>query len=73
MSDDGVFLVYAAERYKNDKKLNGLQLKELFDRYDVWDYIYTSADALHTTGDRYIIEDIDLYIEARKRAGRVDR
>ena len=66
MSNDGIFLAYAAERYKNDKNINGLELKKLFDKYDVWDYIYTSADALHTTGDKYIVEDIDLYIESKK-------
>lgn len=68
MSDNGVFLVYAVERYKNEKKLSGREVKELFDRYDVWSYIYTSADSLHTTGDKYIIEDIDLYIESRQHA-----
>ena len=65
-SDDLIFLVYATERYKNEKNLTGLEVKELFDRYDVWDYIYTSADALSCDGDKYIVEDIDLFIEARK-------
>ena len=65
-SDDLIFLVYATERYKNDKNLTGFEVKELFDRYDVWDYIYTSADALSCDGDKYIVEAIDLFIEARK-------
>ena len=66
MTDNGTFLAYTAERYKNAKNINGRELKELFDKYDVWDYIYTSADALHTTGDKYIVEDIDLFIESKK-------
>ena len=33
-----------------------------------WDYIYSCFEALHTTGENYIIEDIDLYIEARQAA-----
>ena len=66
MTDNCVFLAYAAERYKNEKKMNGSELKTLFDKYDVWNYIYSSAPALHTTGDKYIIEDIDLFIESKK-------
>ena len=66
MTDNGVFLAYVAERYKNAKNLKGKELKELFDKYDIWDYIYTSADALHATGDKYIVEDIDLFIESKK-------
>ena len=34
----------------------------------VWNYIYSCFEALHTTGENYIVEDIDLYIEARQQA-----
>lgn len=44
------------------------QVAELFTRYRVWDYVYSCFEALHTTGANYIVEDIDLYIEARKPA-----
>ena len=30
--------------------------------------VYSCFEALHTTGANYIVEDIDLYIEARKPA-----
>ena len=33
------------------------------------DYVYSCFEALHTTGANYIVEDIDLYIEARQPAG----
>lgn len=68
MSGKLEFTVYATERYKNDKNLTGLEVKQLFDRYDVWDYILSSADVLSSDGDRYIVEDIDLFIESRKAA-----
>lgn len=66
MSSQGKFMIYCAEQYKLAKHLTGKQLAELFSRYRVWDYIYSCYEALHTTGTNYIIEDIDLYIEARK-------
>ena len=65
MSTQGNFLIYCIELYKSAKNLTGKQVSELFSRYQVWDYVYSCFEALHTTGANYIIEDIDLYIQAR--------
>lgn len=67
MSRQGDFMVYCTEQYKSAKKLNGKQVSELFSYYQVWDYIYSCFEALHTTGANYIVDDIDLYIKARQR------
>lgn len=64
MSRQGDFMVYCTEQYKSAKKLSGKQVSELFSRYQVWDYIYSCFEALHTTGANYIVDDIDLYIKA---------
>lgn len=66
MSKQGAFLVHCVEAYKNAKGLSGEEVADLFSRYRVWDYVYSYYEALHTTGNNYIVEDIDLYIEARK-------
>ena len=66
MSKEGKFLIFCIEQYKTAKKLNGKQVIELFGRYKVFEYIVTCFEALHTTGANYIIEDLDLYIEARQ-------
>lgn len=66
MTKEGKFLVYCTEIYKTAKYLTGKQVSELFTRFDVWDYLYSCFEALHTTGENYIIEDIDLYIKARQ-------
>lgn len=68
MSRQGDFMVYCTEQYKSAKKLSGKQVSELFSRYQVWDYIYSCFEALHTTGVNYIVDDIDLYIETSKSA-----
>lgn len=68
MSKQGDFMIYCTEQYKSAKKLTGRQVAELFSRYRVWDYIYSCFEALHTTGANYIVEDIDLYIQARQPA-----
>ena len=68
MTRRGDFLIYCVEIYKNARHLTGQEVSKLFARYDVWDYIYSCFEALHTTGENYIIEDIDLYILERKPA-----
>ena len=66
MSNEGNFLIYCTEQYNSATGLTGRQISELFTKYRVWDYIFSCFEALHTTGEKYIVEDIDLYIEARQ-------
>ena len=55
------------EQYKTEKNVMKKQADELFTRFRVWECIYSCFEALHSTGVNYIIEDIDLYIEARRQ------
>ena len=66
MSRQGDFMIFCVEQYKAAKDLTGKQVEELFTRHQVWEYVYSCFEALHTTGVNYIVEDIDLYIEARQ-------
>lgn len=66
MSRAGTFLSYCTERYKSAKGMTGKQVSELFTKYRVWEYVYSCFEALHTTGEQYIIQDIDQYIETRQ-------
>jgi len=68
MSKEGNFLIFCIEQYKVAKNLTGKQVMDLFSRYKVMEYIVSCFEALHTTGTNYIVEDIDLYIEARQMA-----
>ncbi len=66
MNREAKFMIYCIEEYKKAKSLTGKNTMELFSEYNVLDYIMACYDALHTTGGRYIVEDIDLYIQARQ-------
>ena len=66
MSKEGNFLIFCIEQYKSAKNLTGKQVMDLFSKYRISEYIVSCFEALHTTGTNYIIEDIDLYIEARQ-------
>jgi len=61
------FLLYCIEIYKTAYKLNGKQVMQLFNQYEINEYILNCYNALHTTGPEYIIEDISGLIEKRKK------
>ena len=60
------FMVFCIEVYKNEKHMNGKETLELFNKYSVLEYIKSFYEVLHTTGVKYIVEDIDLYIDSCK-------
>ncbi len=66
MSKQGELLIYCLETYTAAKNMTGKQTVELFKRYGVTDYVTSCYEALHTTGTKYIAEDIDLFVEARQ-------
>lgn len=68
MDDRTDFVAYCIEEYKYEEKLTGRAVAELFAKYRVLDYIRNYYEALHTTGGKYIVEDINLYIQSRQTA-----
>ena len=66
MDNSTKFLVYCVEIYKTAHKINGKQVMQLFNQYEIPDYIVDCYDALHTTGPEYIINDINELIEERR-------
>ena len=65
MSKETPFIILCIEEYKNQKGLTGKHVMELFNKYDVCQYIKEFYEVLHTTGTKYIVNDIDLYIKSR--------
>lgn len=61
------FKVFCFEAYKAKHKLNGVEAMDIFKKYKVFDYLTVCYDVLHTTGRDYIVEDIDIYINVRKK------
>ena len=65
MTKEGKFFVYCLEIYKSAKGMTGKEAISLFRRYSIAEYIYAFYEALHTTGEKYIVNDIDMYVQAR--------
>lgn len=59
------FTVFCLENYKQVHNMTGKDALEIFNKNQVFDYIKNFYDILHSTGDGYIIKDIDRYIESR--------
>jgi uncharacterized protein DUF3791 len=66
MSKTVEFKVFCLESYKNAYQLDGFTVLKLFKKNKVFDYISSFYDVLHSTGQQYIVNDIDLYIKARQ-------
>ena len=66
MSKELPFIVLCVEEYKNTKNMNGKDVVDLFNKYEVLEYIKSFYEALHTIRIKYIINDIDSYIESYK-------
>jgi hypothetical protein len=64
------FIAYCIEEYKENEKLIGKEVIELFSRYDIISYIKSAYDALHVMGGLAITNDIKTLIAgARGRQG----
>ncbi len=59
------FTVFCLESYKQVNHMTGKDALKVFDENQVFDYIRKFYDILHTTGEAYIVKDIDRYIESR--------
>mgnify|MGYP000309457663 CR=1 FL=1 len=60
------FTVFCLESYKHAHHLTGKVALQVFIENKVFDYIESFYDVLHSTGQDYIVEDIDVYINSRK-------
>jgi hypothetical protein len=60
------FTVFCLESYKQAHYINGKAALKVFGDYDVFGYIKSFYDVLHSTGQDYIVEDIDMYIKSRR-------
>ena len=60
------FKVFCLESYKSVHNLTGKNALDVFNKFNVFDYLESCYDTLHSTGRLYIVSDIDEYIACRK-------
>ncbi len=68
MSREAEYLVFAAERYRFAKGLDGAQVAALFEKYGVSKFILDSFELFHIESEQNMIAAVDEFIE-RQKAG----
>ncbi|MBQ5892186.1 MAG: DUF3791 domain-containing protein [Bacteroidales bacterium] len=63
-----LFVIFCIERYSIKQGKNPLEVYSLFERKDVIGYLKGNFEILHTQGEEYILEEIDLYFKKRKNS-----
>lgn len=61
------FFTYMLEKYALSNGMGGLQTLALFKEYDVDEFLLNNYDLLHTQGTGYVIDEINRFIQRRRR------
>ena len=62
-----LFLAFCIEQYKQRHHLTGEQSMRVLDQYGVLEYLEADYEPLHTQSAQWIMEDIDEFINKRKK------
>lgn len=65
--DIAYFLSFCIEQYKEAKHLHGSEVAKIFHQYSVLEYLEQHFETLHSQSRQWIIEDIDEFINLRKK------
>ena len=61
------FYVYTLEKYAISKRMSGLQALAIFKEYEADEFLLKHYDLLHTQGTGYVIDEVQRYIDRRKK------
>lgn len=68
MSREGEFLIFCLEPYRHAKSMSGAEVFDLFAKSGARDHVFRHFESLHTTGNQYILNDIDEFIRNHRAA-----
>lgn len=59
------FVIFCIESFKQYHNLSGKEVYNIFEKYDVIEYLSNGYDLLHTQGKQWIMNDIDEFLKVR--------
>lgn len=68
MSKTLEFKAFCFEAYRAEHGLTGYEAMKLFKKFGVLDFLDSCYLPLHSQGRDYIVSDIDVFINARRKA-----
>lgn len=57
------FIIFCTENYRVTRHLEGSEVVALFQKYHVYDFLIQNYEILHTQGEEYILEEIEIFIK----------
>lgn len=66
MTNKSQFLIYCIQKYSQIKKMPGAEVVDLFDKYNLQDYILNFSELIQAQSDFALIAEIDEYIRVRQ-------
>jgi len=64
MTKEGNFIIFAIEQYKKAMNMQGKDVIELFQKYNIFELIRKSYFVYHIEREQNMIDDINGYIKA---------
>ena len=61
------FVIFCIESYARKHHLSGLEVFVLFRKKGILTFLRNHFEVLHTQGDAYILEEIELFLKSRKQ------
>ena len=65
--DIAYFIAFCVEQYKAQKGMSGAEVMNLFHLYGVDEYLERCYEPLHTQGARWLMAEIDEFIDMQKK------
>ena len=63
------FQLFCLESYRTQIGVSGMKALDDFKKFKVFDYLDTGYDVLHTQGKKYILADINDFLQKRMISG----
>jgi hypothetical protein len=60
-----LFLIFCIENYAEVQKKTSEETVAIFDKYAIFQFLTNNFDVLHTQGQAYIVDEINLFIKRR--------
>lgn len=62
-----VFVAFAIEQYRHNKGISSAEAFDTLSKYGVLEHLIEFYDVWHLHGDRWLIQEIDEFIERKKQ------
>ena len=62
-----LFVIFCVERYAAAKSKDSIEVFTLFEKKALTSYLKENYEILHSQGEQYILEEIDIYLKRRRK------